>query len=454
MRRQKNFRRGRFCDGLTRRDALRVGTASAFGMTWSLDNLLNRRAHAAEAPSADGAADEKALIIVFLKGGMSTIDAFDMKPDAPLEVRGEFQPISTNVPGTQICEHLPRVARVCDKFSMVRNFSHRNPGHSPARHYMLTGYHPTPAFNSKLSPNNEKPSHSAFIALKKGPRGSVPPYVCLPRLQGSAGSAYLGPGAAPFVISADPNSPDFSVPNLLPPLGLDPNRLDARRELLRQVGRFERTTEEAANQGARSFGVFRQKAFGLMTSAKAKEAFDITREPDARRDEYGRNTLGQSCLMARRMVEAGVRCVTVEHVDWDTHGDNFNLLKNDLLPALDRAMSTLFRDLSDRGMLEKTLVLVTGEFGRTPEISGGSAGRGHWSSVFTVLLGGGGIQGGRVVGSSDSNAAFPVGNSYGPEDLAATVHHLMGVDPDEVFYDTNGLPFPVVHNGHVIRELL
>ena len=450
MRRQSTPRRGRFCDGVTRRDALRLGTAGAFGMSWSLSNLLQGRT---TTDGGKGGADEKALIIVFLKGGMSTIDTFDMKPDAPLEVRGEFQPIPTNVPGTQVCEHLPRVARVADKFSMVRNFSHRNSSHGLADHYMLTGYHPTPAFNTKISPNNEKPSYGSVIARKKGPRGSVPPYVALPRMHRSAGAAYLGASYAPFAISADPNSPGFSVPDLAPPLSLDPSRLEARRELLHHVGRFEDASEEAANQRAQSFGVYRQKAFDLMTSVEAKEAFDIAREPNTLRDEYGRNTLGQCCLMARRMVEAGVRCVTVEHVDWDTHGDNFNVLKNDLLPALDGAMSTLFRDLSERGMLDNTLVLVTGEFGRTPKVDQ-SAGRGHWSSAFTVLMGGGGVQGGRIVGASDANAAFPAETPYGPEDLAATVHHLMGIDPDGEFHSADGRPFKIVTGGRVMRELL
>jgi hypothetical protein len=318
---------------------------------------------------------------------------------------------------------------------------------------MLTGYHPTPAFNSKISPNNEKPSYGSILARKKGPRGSVPPYVTLPRMHRSAGAAYLGANYSPFAISADPNSPDFSVPDLVPPLSLDPSRLDSRRELLEHVGRFEKATEQAANQRAQSFGVYRQKAFDLMTSAEAKEAFDIAREPSTLRDEYGRNTLGQSCLMARRMIEAGVRCVTVEHVDWDTHGDNFNVLKKDLLPALDGAMSSLFRDLSERGMLEKTLVLVTGEFGRTPKVDH-SAGRGHWSSAFTVLMGGGGIQGGRIVGASDANAAFPAADPYGPEDLAATVHHLMGIDPDDEFHSADGRPFKIVTGGRVMQELL
>ncbi len=447
----------RHCDGLRRRDVLRVGSAGLFGMGLSLPYILERQELARAAAASEGATAKSksdiSLVIVFLRGGLSTIDTFDMKPDAPREIRGEFNPINTNVDGIQVCEHLPNVAQQVDKFSLIRSFSHPQSNHGIADHYMLTGYHPTPAFNAKLSPNNERPSHGSIIARKLGPRGTVPPFVCLPSMHKSAGAAYLGPAYAPFVIGADPNSPNFSVPDLLPPFSVDASRLDSRQGLLDRLGRFEQAAEAEVNDGARALNVFRDKAFSLMTSAAARKAFDINLETPKLRDDYGRNTLGQSCLMARRLVEAGVRCVTIEHTDWDTHGDNFKLLKEELLPALDRAMASLFRDLSERGMLETTLVVVTGEFGRTPRINA-AAGRDHWGPAFTVAMGGGGIQGGRVLGRTDATASKPADKPHGPEDLAATIHHLMGINPDEEFHSAEGRPFKIVDGGSVMSGML
>jgi uncharacterized protein (DUF1501 family) len=269
----------------------------------------------------------------------------------------------------------------------------------------------------------------------------------------SAGSAYLGAAAAPFVIEADPNAPDFAVPDVVPPPSLELARLDSRRELLTKVDRFQRSAEAEANRDARAVGAFRVKAFDLMTSAAAKSAFDIHDEPAALRDEYGRNSLGQGCLMARRLVEAGVRCVTIDHSNWDTHSDNFGILKNSLLPSLDAAMATLFRDLTDRGLLDQTLVVVSGEFGRTPRINK-DAGRDHWGPAFTVALGGGGIRGGVVIGKTDARGEKPAADPHGPENLAATIHRCLGIDPDDEFLTPEGRPVKIVNNGRVIQELI
>jgi uncharacterized protein (DUF1501 family) len=442
----------RFCDGIHRRDLLRVGSAGLFGLGLSLPQLLERQALAGESPSKR-LKNNVSLVIVFLKGGLSTIDTWDMKPQAPAEFRGEFDPIDTNVPGIQLCEHLPRVARQMDKFSLIRSFAHRDSNHGPADHYMLTGYAPTAGFNPSLSPNNQRPAHGAVVARKLGPRGSVPAYVCLPRMHPSGGPAYLGPAAAPFVIEADPNAPGFAVPDLSPPLVLDASRLSARRELLARVDRYQESAEAQANARVRDTSAFRQKAFELMTSPEARRAFDIHAESEQLRDEYGRTSLGQSCLMARRLVEAGVRCVTIDHTNWDTHDNNFAVLKGELLPALDAAMSTLFRDLADRGLLQSTLVVFTGEFGRTPRINK-NAGRDHWGPSFTVALGGGGIQGGRVLGASDARAEKPASDPRGPEDLAATMYHLLGIDPQEEFYTPEGRPVKIANEGRVIHELI
>src|SRR5262245_18163659 len=349
-----------FCDGLHRRDMLRVGAAGLFGMGLPLAEILARQARAEEAGKAPPR--DVSLIILFLKGGLSTIDTWDLKPDAPAEFRGPFQPIDTSVAGIRIGEHLPLCAGQMDKFSLLRSFGHRNSDHGPADHYMLTGYHPLAGFNPNLNPNNQRPAHGSIVARKLGPRGSVPPYVCLPRMHASAGPAYLGAAVAPLVVEADPNAPNFSVPDLTPPLAIRADRLEARKELRAGIDRFQKSGEIAANKSAQSVNVFQQKAFELMTSPAARAAFDIHEEPDQLRDAYGRNSLGQACLMARRLVEAGVRCVMIDHTNWDTHDNNFHVLKNDLLPLLDRGMSTLLTDLTDRRLLETTLLVVTGEF--------------------------------------------------------------------------------------------
>ncbi|MDA1017238.1 MAG: DUF1501 domain-containing protein, partial [Planctomycetota bacterium] len=237
-----------YCDRIARRDVLKIGVASTLGVTIGLPQLLQSQTRAAE--KAQGGKDVS-LIILFLQGGLSTIDTLDLKPNAPTEFRGEFNPINTNIPGTQVCEYLPNLAKHADKFSLLRNFTHQDSGHGPADHYMLTGYHPTAGFNGGLKPNNQRPSHGSIIAKKLGPRGGVPPYVCLPKMHNSGGSSYLGSVAAPFVVEADPNAPDFAVPDLAPPLEIDAGRLGNRRELLSTIDRFKKAAEVQANSNPR-----------------------------------------------------------------------------------------------------------------------------------------------------------------------------------------------------------
>jgi hypothetical protein len=427
---------------------LRVGAAALFGSGVSLPQLL-----AAQAARAETGKDDVSLIVVFLQGGISTIDTWDMKPEAPAEIRGEFSPIATNVPGIELCEHLPRLARQADKFALVRSFGHSNSGHGPADHYMLTGYLPGPGFNGGLKPNNHRPAHGAVISRMLGPRGSIPPYVCLPKMHNSGGASYLGASAAPFVIEADPNAPGFQVPHLAPPLEVSADRLEARKSVLAEVDRFQQSAEAAANRKAAAMSEFRTRAFDLITSQEAKTAFDIAQESDALRERYGRNSLGQSCLMSRRLVEAGVRCVLIDHTNWDTHYNNFHVLKSELLPQLDGAMSTLLADLDERGLLERTLVLVTGEFGRTPRVNK-DAGRDHWGPSSAIAIAGGGVKGGTVVGASDETASRPATTPYGPEDLAATIYRVLGIDPQTEFRTPEGRPVPIVPgNGRVISEL-
>jgi hypothetical protein len=436
------------CDGIRRRDLLKIGFAGTVGFSLGVPDLYERRAEAASSKSGD-----VSLIIVFLQGGMSTIDIFDLKPEAAPEFRGEFRPIDTSVPGIQIGEHVPRLARQADKFSLVRSFTHNDSSHGHADHYLLTGYHASPAFNPNLKPNNERPSHGAILAKKLGPRGAVPPYVTVLKMHNSSGSSYLGSSAAPFVVEGDPSAPGFTVPDLLPPMTVDSGRLDDRRSLLAHVDRYRKRAELRANSGVHRLTAFQQKAFDLMTSPATKAAFDIAAERDSLHDEYGHHSLGQSCLMARRLIEGGSRCVMVTHNNWDTHSNNFRILRNELLPPLDSALSTLLRDLADRGLLESTLVVAMGEFGRTPRING-NAGRDHWGPSSSILMAGGGIHGGRVVGKTNERGERPAGEPIGPEDLAATIHHCLGINPNEEFLTPEGRPVKIVNNGRVIEALV
>ena len=427
----------------TRRTFLKGGAASLF---------LPMSSYASEAAEAS----DKSLIIVFLKGGPSSIDMFDMKPNAPSEYRGDFNPISTCVPDIHITEHLPLLAQQQDKFSIVRSMSHSDSNHGSGDHYMLTGYKPNPTFQSKQMPNNHNPSFGSVISHEKGGIGSVPAYICLPTMHKSGGPAYLGATHSPFVIAADPNSPTFSVPDLVPPFDLPDDRIAIREKLRRQLSKFEGTKEVSAkaNRKANSFNTFRESAKTLMLSKEAKEAFDIEGEPAKMRERYGRSTLGQSCLMARRLVEAGVRCVTIQHTDWDTHDENFRLLKDELLPPLDSAISALFSDLADRGLSEKTLVLVTGEFGRTPKIDGNAGGRGHFPAAFSLLLSGGGLNSGMCVGETDSTGMSCVGGCYTPEDLAETILTSLDIHTHQELHSAEGRPFGMVNGGKRIKELL
>jgi Protein of unknown function (DUF1501) len=440
----------RSCDGISRRDLLQAG----FGGACAATGLLGLSPYSGtQLLAANAIKKDISLIILFTRGGLSTIDTLDMKPEAPAEFRGEFKPIDTKVPGIQVCEHLPGFVKVANKFSLIRSMTHTNSNHGQADHYMLTGYHPSPSFKGNLKPNNERPCHGSIISKMLGPKGSVPPYVALPMMHPSGGSAYLGPSSAPFIVNADPNAPDFSVPDLVPPLSIDASRLNRRQELLKQMDRFIKSNEIAANRKAKSMNTFQSKAFDLITSKETRKAFDLFQEPDKLRDEYGRHSLGQMCLMGRRLVEAGVRCVTLMHNDWDTHFNNFHVLKNDLLPHLNTGLPALLRDLDDRGLLKTTMVISMGEFGRTPRINK-MAGRDHWGSTNTILIAGGGIKGGQIVGKTDSKGERPEGESHGPEDLAATIYHCLGINPNHNFLTPEGRPIPIVNDGRLISELI
>ncbi len=426
------------CDGITRRQLMRVGALSAFGL--SMPGLL--KAHADDKTPAPK--QEMACILLWMGGGPSQIDTFDPKPNAPQEVRGAFKPIGTNIAGIQICEHLPTLAKQMDKFSIIRSVTSPDGNHETATHYLLTGY--------PFNPAVEYPAYGSVIAREKGYRNGLPPYTFMHGLPFNHGyGGYMGAAYNPFLIGGDTNDPNFSVRDVTAPNGVDVVRMDRRRLLRDSLDNWQKGKE--ASKAAQTMDEFTQRAYALITSPAAKKAFNLKDEPDKLRLEYGRNNFGQSCLLARRLVEAGVRCVTINMDGWDTHTDNFTALKDSRLPALDKGYATLLRDLTERGMLDTTLVVWMGEFGRTPVINA-SAGRDHWSQVFSVCMGGGGVKTGMTVGTSNERSEAPKDRPVRVEDIAATLYKAMGIDYEKEYMSPQERPFKINYDGTPLPELI
>jgi uncharacterized protein (DUF1501 family) len=436
---------GDYCDGIDRRGFLRVGSLAGL----SLAQLMQLQA----AQGADKPKKDVNCIFIFIIGGMAHQDLWDPKPEAPAEIRGDFRPISTAVPGMQVTELLPHVAKVTDKLSLIRSMNHNDPDHTAGYHVMMTGQHPGtgPAFNRNVANNNVHPSFGSMVA-KVSRSGSLPPYISLPNFLNSGGPAFLGASCAPFVIEADPASPDFSVRDIVLPEGVTSDRSLRRQEALRRLKDFEQQADKASKE-AKSLDVFQQKAYSLMTSKEAKQAFDITREDEKTREEYGMTSLGQCCLMGRRLVEAGSRFVSIENGHWDTHRQNTMSLRDLLVPPLDRGLAALLADLDRRGMLDSTLVVVATEFGRSPRINQ-MAGRDHWPGAFSVVMAGGGIKPGRVIGSTDKDAASVASRPTSPADFAATILSVLGIDPQLVLHTPVGRPIQLASGGRPVHELL
>jgi hypothetical protein len=434
----------RSCDGVDRRSFLRVGGLTALGLT--LPGWLRSRAHAAA--SGAGAGQEISCILLWLQGGLSHIDSFDPKPDAPVEIRGEFGVIDTNVAGIRLSDQLPMLAQHQDKYSIVRSLNPRNGSHGVADAYMLTG-HP---FNQSLT----YPTYGSVIAKERGDRNSMPPFVQLgtnvDQRFGGGVAGFLGDQYNPFVLPGDASRPDFTVRDVTLPGGVDRNRFRRRMKVLETVDTWQARVEsspailEAAD-------TFYAKAHSLITAPQAKKAFSISTEDPRLRSRYGMNSLGQGCLLARRLIESGVRFVTVTDGGWDTHQSNFVSLKTRLLPRLDSALAGLLQDLSDRGMLDSTLVVTMSDFGRTPKINP-SAGRDHWSTASVAMLAGGGIRPALVVGQTNALGEQPTEAPYLTEDLAATLYQRLGIPLDTTHHTPDGRPIQVNYEGRVIRELV
>jgi hypothetical protein len=434
---------------VSRRTFLRAGTLGAFGFSLAQYFGLRQARGAIAAPA-------KSVLLIYAMGGISHHDSFDPKPEAPAEVRGEFRTIPTRLSGFRFSEHVPRLARMADQFALLRSVQHSERDHGVGAYYMLRGYpQPDPSLDRPENQKRTNPTIGSHVARLLGSGNGLPPYICVPGLSYLAQIEYytagwMGRAFDPFVLRSDPNLPGFGVPGLMPSPEVPVSRLHQRMVLTqavdRQCLRFE------ASPVAKGMEAHHERAYQVLSSTRTRRAFDICAEPDRVRDAYGRTRLGQSCLLARRLVEAGVPFVTVDDDGWDHHAQVFPGLRQ-RLPDLDRSLSALLEDLRQRGQLQTTLVALLTDFGRTPQINK-SAGRDHWPGVFSVLFAGAGIHGGQIVGASDKIGAAPVEPRIRPKDLAATLYHVLGIDPFQNYHDRQGRTFKVLDEGEVIRELI
>jgi hypothetical protein len=389
-------------------------------------------------------------ILIWLAGGPSHLDTFDPKPGAPADVRGEFKPIATSVAGLQISEVLPNLARVMNRVTLIRSMTSPESDHGRAAHHLLTGYRPSPAL--------EYPGYGSVVAkAREAHRGMLPPYVVVPDAPISGMSGYLSPAYDPFAVSGDPNQPGFRVRNLTPPDRLTLGRLMRRRDMVRALDDFARDVPPTSLTTSRD--QFSDQAYALLTSSAAQAAFRMNEEPDALREKYGRTTVGQSCLLARRLIEAGVSFVTINDrgtgpLGWDTHAQNFRTIKDTLAPPLDKGVAALVEDLGARRLLDETLVVMMGEFGRTPKING-NAGRDHHGRANSVVMFGAGIPAGLVLGRTDPGGDAPVDRPVTPADLAWVLYHKLGIDPETTRFETpDGRPTRLVDGANPPRELI
>ena len=435
--------RGR-CAGspLDRRGFLTVGAVAGVGVTLA-DFFAAKKAKAAPKNYDFIEAKADSVIHIFLPGGMAHQESFDPKPYAPIEYRGELGVAQTKVPGEVFCQTLPKVAGIADRLTVLRAMTHGEAAHERGTHNMFTGYKPSPALVF--------PSMGSVVSHEYGPRQNLPPYVCIPNQPNEyAGSGYLSSSFAPFSLGADPAGKGFKVRDLNLPNGVDEARFGRRRTALEAVNEYFASKEKS--DGLSAMDTFYERAYSLISSPAAREAFNIDAEPAEVRDAYGRNAAGQRMLMARRLVAAGVRFVSLTYGGWDMHNRIAQSMKNQM-PAFDQAFSTLITDLESQGLLDKTLVMVSSEFGRTPKING-NAGRDHWPKVFSVVLAGGGIKRGFMYGKSNATASEPDEGPVIPEDLATTVYHQLGIVADKELVAPGDRPIEIVKDGNVLKELL
>lgn len=419
---------------------------------------LTRQAAAAEAgASGTGVAKKPSnCILIWMDGGPSHFETFDPKPDAPAEIRGEFSAISTNVPGIQLSQHMTKLAAMADKYAIVRSVCHNQGNHGAGNHYMMTGAPPRIPVGCGAFVSFHPSMGSVAAYERQAPHG-LPGYFSIPSMTRSGGPNFLGAKHAPFVVGGDPNSAHFRVRDVALPSGLADTRFQSRRDLRQLVDRMPRFTDPAAADPVVAIDEYYRQGYELITTPEAQKAFDMSAESDATREAYGRDSFGQRALLARRLVEAGVPFVTINDGGWDHHSDIFGALTT-RLPRWDQTVAALISDLDQRGLLETTMVIALGEFGRTPKISTLSgqskAGRDHWANAMSILFAGGGTPGGQVIGATDRQGHSAVERVLSPENFVSTVYRKLGIDPDKIYYTASGRPTHLVTDATPITELM
>ena len=442
------------CAGMPRRDFLQLGIGGGLGI--GLTGLLRLQAQAAGvAPGAGKPGGKNGskvnCIMVWLDGGPSHYETFDPKPDAPSEIRGELGAIETSVPGVRFCEAMPNLAKAADKVTVIRSICHKDPNHGGGNHYMMTGAR-TPVPVACGASVTFHPSFGSVVSHHRGVLNGIPAYMSVPRVSRSGGPNFLGGKHSPFVINGNPNDKNFQVRDVVLPSDISEGRAASRRELRASLDRMLRYNDKLADDPAITFDQYYQQGIDMVLSPQAQAAFDITREDEKVRDAYGRNDFGQRLLMARRLVEVGVSWMTVYYGGWDHHTKLFEAYKGEAAKKMDQGVAALINDLDARGLLENTLVLLLGEFGRTPKVNK-DAGRDHWPHAMSVLMAGAGIPRGQVVGATDAKGYNASENVYRPEDFAASLYTKMGIDHAQILHTNTGRPVQLVNNGRLIKEL-
>lgn len=439
---------------LGRRDCLRLGIAGLAGGSFLDLFAIARQARAAE--GNDASRPPASCILIWMDGGPTHFETFDPKPEAPVEIRGEFFPIATKVPGIQISENLPKLAAIAEKYAIVRSVCHNQGNHGAGNHYMMTGAPPRIPVGCGAFVSFHPSMGSVVSAERSAPHG-LPAYFSMAGMSRSGGPNFLGAKHAPFIVGNDPNSANFRVRDVNLPGGIEEPRFQQRRDLRALVDRMPRIPDPAAADPVLALDEYYQQGYDLITTPAAQRAFQIQEETDATRDAYGRNSFGQRALLARRLVEAGVPFITINDGGWDHHSDLFGALRT-RLPQWDQTVATLISDLEARGLLETTMVIALGEFGRTPTISTlpgqTKAGRDHWANAMSILFAGGGTPGGQVIGATDKYGHSAVERVLGPENFVSTVYRKLGIDPGKIYYTPAGRPTHLVSDPTPIAELM
>ncbi|PYI87815.1 MAG: DUF1501 domain-containing protein [Verrucomicrobia bacterium] len=423
----------RNCAGMPRRDFIQLGIGGVLGM------------------AAKPNGKQVNCIMIWLDGGPSHYETFDPKPDAPSEIRGEFKAISTSVPGIQFCEAVPHLAKAADKLTIVRSICHKDPNHGGGNHYMMTGA-PTPVPVACGAFVTFHPSFGSVVSYHRGIQNGIPAYMSMPQVSRSGGPNFLGGKHAPFVINGSPNDKSFQVRDVVLPREISEGRAATRRELRGSLDRMKRYADKLADDPAVTFDQYYQQGIDLVLSPQAQAAFDVHREDEKAREAYGRNDFGQRLLLARRLVEVGVSWVTVYYGGWDHHTKIFEGFKGEHGKKMDQGVAALITDLDERGLLDNTMVIMLGEFGRTPKVNK-DAGRDHWPHAMSVLMAGAGIPRGQVVGATDAKGYYASEKVYRPEDFAASLYTKIGIDPNQTLHTNTGRPVQLVSNGRLIKEL-